>query len=91
VGLNQQFSLIRVSLSYWQGQGKRRQIDLAACSDYVVPFIVIILLVSEKVVAASSQQQKLAVGLPREKHSRISLPQNRPIMMDIASLLVIQS
>jgi hypothetical protein len=27
VGLNQHFSLLRASLSYWQGQGRRRQID----------------------------------------------------------------
>jgi hypothetical protein len=56
VGLNQHFSLLRVSLSYWQqGQDRRRQNKdkigedknrLKACSDYVASLIVIILLVS---------------------------------------------
>jgi hypothetical protein len=46
VGLNQptHFSLVlRVSLSYWQGQGRRREKAPKACFDYVVPVVVIIL------------------------------------------------
>jgi hypothetical protein len=42
------FSLLRFSLSYWQGQGKRRQIDLKSVLILLLLFIVIILLFSKK-------------------------------------------
>jgi hypothetical protein len=42
-------------------------------------------------VAASSKQQQHAVGLPREKYCRISLPQNQPTMSSTPPVLVVCS
>jgi hypothetical protein len=42
-------------------------------------------------MAASSKQQQHAVGLPREKYCRISLPQNQPIMSSTPPVLVVYS
>jgi hypothetical protein len=42
-------------------------------------------------MAASSKQQQHAVGLPREKYCRISLPQNQPTMSSTAPVLVVCS
>jgi hypothetical protein len=42
-------------------------------------------------VAANSKKQQHAVGLPREKYCRISLPHNQPIMSNTPPVLVVCS